>query len=110
MEISVVSVRGYQISIIFCDSHYYFHSPFAGVVAIAERFGNYETGEAHFILRAGNKHLAGGSLGGSVVFSVAEKFIRKNENKYIDTVCTFDRVPFDGSKHYINVTSAEYGK
>ena len=110
MEISVISSRGYQINVIFVGSHYYFHSPFAGVVAIAERSRAYETGKAHFILRAGNEHLAGGSLGGSVIFSVAEKFIRKNECKYIDTVCTFDRVLFDGSRHYINVISGEYGK
>lgn len=110
MEISTISARGYQINVIFVGSYYYFHSPFAGLVAIAERSGNYETGKAHFILRAGNDYLIGGSLGGSVLFSVAEKFIRKNECKYIDTVCTFDRVPFDGSKHRINVTSSEYGK
>lgn len=110
MEISVISSRGYQINVIFVGSHYYFHSPFAGVVAIAERSGNYETGKAHFILRAGNNYLIGGSLGGSVLFSVAKKFIKKNECKYIDTVCTFDCVPFDGSKYRINVTSSEYGK
>ena len=110
MEITVISSRGYQINVIFVGSHYYFHSPFAGVVAIAERSGEYEIGKSHFILRAGNDHLTGGSLGGSVLFSVAEKFIKKNECKYIDTVCTFDRVQFDGSKHYIAVTSNEYGK
>ena len=110
MEITIISSRGYQINVIFVGSHYYFHSPFAGVVAIAERSGSYETGKAHFVLRAGNAHLVGGSLGGSVLFSVAEKFIKKNECKYIDTVCSFDRVPFDGSRHYINVTSGEYGK
>ena len=110
MEITILSSRGYQINVIFVGSHYYFHSPFAGVVAIAERSGSYETGKAHFILRAGNAHLMGGSLGGSVLFSVAEKFIKKCECKYIDTVCTFDRVPFDGSRHYINVASGEYGK
>lgn len=110
MEISVISSRGYQINVIFVGSHYYFHSPYAGVVAIAERSGNHETGKAHFVLRAGNDHLTGGSLGGSVMFSVAEKFIRKSESKYIDVVCTFERVPFDGSKHYITVTSNEYGK
>ena len=110
MEITVISSRGYQINVIFVGSHYYFHSPFAGVVAIAERSGNYEIDKAHFILRAGNDHLAGGSLGGSVLFSVAEKFFKKSECKYIDKVCTFDRIPFDGSRHYITVTSSEYGK
>lgn len=110
MEISTISARGYQINVIFVSSHYYFHSPYAGVVAIAERSGDYETGKAHFILRAGNAHLAGGSLGGSVLFSVAEKVIKKCECKYINTVCTFERVPFDGSRHYIAVTSGEYGK
>lgn len=110
MEISVISARGYQINVIFVGSHYYFHSPFAGVVAIAERSGNYETGKAHFILRAGNDNLIGGSLGGSVMFSVAERFIRKSECKFVDTVCTFERNPFDGSRHYIAVTSNEYGK
>lgn len=110
MEISTISARGYQINVIFVGSHYYFHSPFAGVVAIAERSGDYETGKAHFILKAGNDHLSGGSLGGSVIFSVAEKFIKKCECKYIDKVCTFDRIPFDGSRYRIDVTSCEYGK
>lgn len=110
MEISTISARCYQINVIFVGSHYYFHSPFAGVVAIAERTGEDETGKAHFILKAGNDYLIGGSLGGSVLFSVAEKFIRKNESRYINTVCTFERIPFDGSKYYIVVTSSEYGK
>ena len=110
MEISVISSRGYQINVIFVGSHYYFYSPFAGVVAIAERSGDHGIGKAHFILKAGNDHLMGGALGGSVLFSVAEKFIKKCECKYIDKICTFDRIPFDGSRHYINVTSGEYGK
>lgn len=111
MEISVINARGYQINVIFTGSHYYFHSSYAGVVAIAERKG-YASDEERdtFILRAGNEHLSGGSLGGSVMFSVAEKFIRKSECKYTERAVAFERIPFDGSKHYLSVTSNEYGK
>lgn len=98
MTISTINSRSYEINVIFTGSHYYFHSAFAGIVAVAARKG-YATDEERdtFILRAGNRHLCGGSLGGSVIFSVAERFIRKNENKYVDHVVSFERIDFDGA-------------
>lgn len=110
MEITTINARAYQINVIFTGSHYFFHSPFAGVVAVAERKG-YRTDEERdtFVLRAGNRHLVGGSLGGSVMFSVAEKFIRKNENKYVEHVVNFDRVEFDGADYNIQVSANRYG-
>ena len=110
MEITTIKARAYQINVIFTGSHYFFHSPFAGVVAVAERKG-YATDEERdtFILRAGNRHLVGGSLAGSVMFSVAEKFIRKNENKYIEHVTHFERIEFDGANYNIEVVAKPYG-
>lgn len=110
MEITTIKARAYQINVIFTGSHYFFHSPFAGVVAVAERKG-YATGEDRdtFILKAGNRHLVGGSLGGSVMFSVAEKFIRKNENKYVEHVVNFERVEFDGADYNLSVSANRYG-
>ena len=109
MEISVINSRGYQINVIFTGSHYFFHSPYAGVVAVAERKG-YETEQDRdtFVLMAGNRHLIGGSLGGSVMFSVAEKFIRKNENKYVEHVTHFERVDFDGADYNMQVSASHY--
>lgn len=106
MEISVIKARAYSINVIFTGSHYFFHSPFAGVVAVAERKG-YKTDEERdtFILKAGNRHLVGGSLGGSVMFSVAEKFIKKNENKYVEHVTHFEREEFDGADYNIQVSA-----
>lgn len=110
MEITTIKARAYQINVIFTGSHYFFHSPFAGVVAVAERKG-YATDEDRdtFILKAGNRHLVGGSLGGSVMFSVAEKFIRKNENKYVEHVVNFERVEFDGADYNLSVSATGYG-
>lgn len=104
MNISIIKARGYEIGVIFTGSHYFFHSSYAGVVAVAERKG-YNTDEERdtFILRAGNRHLVGGSLGGSVMFSVAEKFIKKNENKYVEHTTNFERVEFDGADCRIEV-------
>lgn len=109
MTVSTIKARAYEISVIFTGSHYFFHSSFAGVVAVAERKG-YETDEERdtFVLMAGNRHLVGGSLGGSVMFSVAEKFIRKNENKYVEHVVNFERVEFDGADYFINVETKSY--
>ena len=110
MEITTIKARAYQINVIFTGSHYFFHSPFAGVVAVAER-KVYATDEDRdtFVLKAGNRHLVGGSLGGSVMFSVAEKFIRKNENKYVEHVVNFERVEFDGADYNLLVSANGYG-
>lgn len=110
MEITTIKARAYQINVIFTGSHYFFHSPFAGVVAVAERKG-YATDEDRdtFVLKAGNRHLVGGSLGGSVMFSVAEKFIRKNENRYVEHVVNFERVEFDGADYNLSVSADRYG-
>ena len=110
MEITTIKARAYQINVIFTGRHYFFHSPFAGVVAVAERKG-YATDEDRdtFVLKAGNRHLVGGSLGGSVMFSVAEKFIRKNENKYVEHVTHFERVEFDGADYNLSVSATGYG-
>lgn len=110
MEITTIKARAYQINVIFTGSHYFFHSPFAGVVAVAERKG-YATDEDRdtFVLMAGNRRLVGGSLGGSVMFSVAEKFIRKNENKYVEHVVNFERVEFDGADYNLSVSANRYG-
>lgn len=37
MEITTIKARAYQINVVYTGSHYFFHSPFAGVVAVAER-------------------------------------------------------------------------
>lgn len=110
MEITTIKARAYQINVIFTGSHYFFHSPFAGVVAVAERKG-YAADEDRdtFVLKAGNRHLVGGSLGGSVMFSVAEKFIRKSENKYVEHVVNFERVEFDGADYNLSVSADRYG-
>lgn len=110
MEVSTFTTRGYQINVIFTGSHYFFHSPYAGVIAIAERKG-YATDKERdtFILKAGNSHLVGGSLGGSVMFGVAERFIRRNENKYVEHTTYFEREEFKGENYRIDVTASRYG-
>lgn len=111
MEITTIKARAYQINVIFTGSHYFFHSPFAGVVAVAVRKG-YETEEDRntFDIMAGNRHLVGGSLGGSVMYSVAEKFIRKNENKYVEHVTNFNRLgEFDGANFHLDMVMRAYG-
>jgi hypothetical protein len=109
MTISVIKPRGYEINVIYVGSHYYFHSSYCGVVAIAERKGYKTEEEVHtFTLKAGNRHLVGGSLGGSVMFSVVEKFIRKEESKFVEHVTNFEREEFDGADCTLNISASYY--
>lgn len=109
MTISVINPRGYEVNVIYVGSHYYFFSPFAGVVAVAERTGYKTETEIHtFTLKAGNRHLVGGSLGGSVLFEVAKKFIRKNESKFVAHETNFICEDFDGADCTLNITASYY--
>lgn len=98
MEITKTSFRGCEVSVIFTGSHYYFHSSYYGLLAVAVRdydrevSMDYQTGTgaaSFFTLITGNHNTIGGCLGGSVVASLCERYIRKLEQRYITKSVSF---------------------
>lgn len=71
-------------------------------MAVADRD---ETNGKAFTVRYGNKRLDGCSLGGDVCASLAERFIRKNESRYISKETSFERKREDLRKWYIESKS-----
>lgn len=110
MEIYKTKIVGNEVNVIFTGKNYFFHSSYYGVVAIAERtqesFDNLtKLGERRqkFVVSVGNINTLGGSMGDANVFAAAEKFITKNENKYIQQDCEFERKQQDLSKVFLTV-------
>ena len=74
-------------------------------MAIADRC---ETSEKAFTVRYGNENLNGCSLGGDVCALLAERFIRKNESRYISRDTSFERKREDLRKWYIESKSLPF--
>ena len=90
MEIYKTKFRGSEVSVIFTGSHYYFHSSYYGVIAVAERDYTKDSGsKSHFSLSVGNHHTIGGSLSAGAVECLVKKFITKSEQKYITKEVTY---------------------
>ena len=98
MTIDKTSCRGYEINVIFTGSHYYFHSHYCGIIAIAERKPyNFQDAQT-FILKAGNRHLLGGSLGSvSAIATLCKKYINKAENQFIKVSVSYEVEEMDGA-------------
>ena len=84
---------------LFTGERYVFMNSFFGLLAVAERSD--EDGNL-FTIIYGNEHAAGGSLGGDVCAILAERFIRKNEQRYLQKVVTFERKKEDLHKYYVD--------
>lgn len=109
MEIYKTTFKGAEVSVLFNGSHYFFHSSYYGVLAIAERDYKKDTGgTSHFALTTGNRHADGGRLSGSVVASLAKKFIRKAEQRFIKTDVTFDETSADLANGVITLGYTQY--
>lgn len=87
MRVFTTKFRGSEVNVIFNGSHYYFLNSYYGILAIAER--DYAKTTTHngecrtsFAVTIGNHHTVGGSLGGSIVSTLAKKFIRNAEQVY----------------------------
>lgn len=110
MEIYKTRIAGSEVNVIFTGKNYFFHSSYYGYLAIAERteesyerIGT-EDNTQEFILRAGNEHTIGGSMSDDVVKRAAEKFIRKNENRYIPVTCKFDERHADLNACHVQIS------
>ena len=104
MEFSHIHPHGYSVHVIFNGSNYFFYSDWCGLIAIAERATPIEERNKEvFNLVYGNEHLSGGSLGGSVLESIAKRFISKAENKYITKKCEYNVTRADLSNHYLKI-------
>ena len=90
--------RGAEVHCLFTGYQYVFYNNYWGILAVADRD---ETNRKAFTVRYGNKHLDGCSLGGDVCALLAERFIRKNESRYI----SFERKREDLRKWYIESKS-----
>ena len=105
MEITTMKWRGAEVHCLFTGYQYVFHSNFWGILAVADRD---ETNEKAFTVRYGNGNLNGCSLGGDVCALLAERFIKKNESRYISREISFERKREDLHKWYIESKSLPF--
>ena len=90
---------------LFTGDQYVFCNNFWGILAVADRD---ETNEKAFTVRYGNENLNGCALGGDVCASLAERFIRKNESRYISMETSFERKREDLRKWYVKSKSLPF--
>lgn len=83
---------------LFTGYQYVFYNNYWGILAIADRDDANKKG---FTVRYGNEKLNGCSLGGDVCALLAERFIRKDERRYISMEISFERKREDLRKWYI---------
>lgn len=103
MEIKSIKIRGCEVSAIFTGRAYYFTSNFYGLLCVATEINESEDGRA-FSVVTGNHHTDGTRLANSVVSSAVKKYIRKEENKYINkTVSFIDGENRDLASDYITI-------
>lgn len=98
MTFDKITCRGHEINVIFSGSHYYFHSHYCGVIAIAERKPyNFQDAQT-FTIKAGNRHLLGGSLGSAdAIASICKRYINKAENQFIKVSVSYEVEKIDGA-------------
>lgn len=96
MEIYKTTFRGYEVSVIFNGSHYYFLNSYFGLLAIAERDYKRDAGSTtHFTITTGNHYTQGSRLCPSVVATLAKNFVNKTDQKHISKTITFDYADAD---------------
>lgn len=108
MEISKIKFQGSEVNVIFTGKNYFFHNSFYGYLAIAERskesferLGN-EKNLQEFTVYAGNSRYPYGFSRNC--FDLAEKFIKKNEQRYIKTTCKFTEHDSDLNKCHVDIS------
>lgn len=90
---------------LFTGYQYIFLNKFWGILAVADRSA---ANEKAFTVLYGNENLAGCTLGGDVCALLAERFIRKNEQRYISCEVTFERKLEDLRKWYIDAKALSF--
>ena len=108
MLVETLKWRNSKVLAIFTGKQYIFTNEYYGILAVATRKGFGKDEAKSFTLEYGNKYTLGGSLGCSVVCSLAKRFITKFENKYVARDITFDMVNVDvNDKYYIECGTKE---
>lgn len=109
MEISKTKLYDGVCHVIFTGPNYFFFSPFYGYIAIAERslesIGNIGTREDNlqeFVIYSGSTRFPDGIE--KDWFELAERFIKKNEQKFLPTACKFERKVVDMNKCLVTVS------
>ena len=105
MEVTTMKWRGAEVHCLFTGGQYVFTNSFFGLLAVAERS---DEDSNLFTIIYGNKNTAGGSLGGDVCAILAERFIRKNEQRYLQKVVTFKRKNEDLRIYYIDCKAKRF--
>lgn len=109
MEISRIKLYDGVCHVIFTGKNYFFFSPFYGYIAIAERseesienIGTREDNLQEFVIYSGNTRFPDGIE--KDWFALAEKFIRKAEQRFIPTACKFEEKVVDLNKCAVTVS------
>jgi len=104
MEIYKTTIKGCEVNMIFTGKNYFFHNSFYGWLAIAERQEGHYDKPQKFVLYIGNRHTLDGTMTNSVVAAAVRKFIRKCENKFVETSCEFVEEEKDLADAYVKVS------
>ena len=96
---------GAEVHCLVTGDEYVFYNNFWGILAVADRD---EMNEKAFTVRYGNENLNGCSLGGDVCALLSERFIKKNESRYISREISFERKREDLRKWYIESKSLPF--
>lgn len=105
MEITTMKWRGAEVHCLFTGYQYVFYNNYWGILAIADRD---DANKNAFTVRYGNEKLTGCSLCGDVCALLAERFIRKDESRYISREISFERKREDLRKWYIESKSLPF--
>lgn len=104
MEVTKLKWRNTEVYCLFTGPEYIFTNQYFGILAIARRSVSRDS----FVVYYGNERTAGSSLGGDVCAELAERFIRKNENRYISHAIAFERHKKDLRAWSINCQTYQY--
>lgn len=104
MEITKLKWHGAEVYGLFTGPEYIFTNQYFGILAVARRSVSRDS----FVVYYGNERTAGGSLGGDVCAELAERFIRKNENRYANHTIAFERCKKDLHAWLINCQACQY--
>lgn len=108
MEINKIKFQNMEVYVIFTGKNYFFHNSFYGYLAIAERTDESferlgkDTNLQYFVVYSGNSRWADGFSRNC--FEMAEKFIKKNESRYLKTICNFSECEIDLNKCHVDLS------
>ena len=102
MEISKIKLYDGVCHVIFTGPNYFFHSSFYGYIARAERLASADGNTEEFVIYSGNARFPDGIE--EDWFALAEKFIKRNEQRFLPKTCKFERKTVDLNKCLVTVS------